>query len=165
MVATLVAGVGLLGSGAPAMAKTTGKQRFLVILSSPDENAAGRVIATGPISGVGTSQTVSSGEGKRHTDKEEMTFPKGKVFITDTATDTFSFDPRSCIGTFTSKGPYKITGGTGAFTGAKGSGTFQVQGHVVGPRQADGTCAPPESGQQPVSFTGSVRANGTTTLP
>lgn len=151
LIAGVALGVGaLLGLSSPAWA-VTGPQTF-VLFGGFDEDAT--IVATGPISGVGTS--ISTGE-----DTETDIYPNGSVNLRHPETGgSDSFDPRTCFGTATFNGTYSIEGGTGAYAGATGAGTYQGQAFFLAERTAQG-CSEEETA---FSFF-LVRAAGTTTLP
>ena len=49
-------------------------------------------------------------------------------------------------GSFTFTGPVTITGATGAFAGAEGTGTVEGQGYFVGERTAEGCSEDEDAG-------------------
>ncbi len=138
LVLGLTIGLGFMGS---AWAQTAANQRFTVVFIG---GAPGRVVASGVINGVGTDITESSTvlpNGDIATE-ERLIFPAGQLFVTTRGTPgAFEFNPRTCVGSFTSTGTAEVTGGTGRYAGASGEGTFQVQGYFVGGRTATGECS------------------------
>lgn len=135
-VCTVVA-LGLLAWAGPASADPARSQRFTVIFSG-DEGAPGRVVASGVVNGVGTDVTVSEDES---TAVDEITFPgQGTLFVTinfDPGPEP-SFDSRSCVSRFSGTGTLTVTGGTGRFVGASGTGAVSFKGIFVGRRTAQG---------------------------
>ncbi|MCA1695437.1 MAG: hypothetical protein LC749_12280, partial [Actinobacteria bacterium] len=80
------------------------------------------------------------------TDTDLITFPRGTITIVDTdPADIFHFDPVSCTARLFGSGPFKVAGGTGAYAGARGSGTFSANGVVVFSRTPSGCSAEPRS--------------------
>jgi len=153
-----VLAIGLLAWAGPAAADPGANQRFTIISSGSDVEAPGRVIASGVINGVGTDITLSESESGG---KDQFVFPgQGDLFLTrtDDPGGSNSFDVRSCVGRFSGSGTFQITGGTGRFVGASGSGTYTFRGTVVA-RTAQG-CAP--EGTPPAFFV--FVANATATL-
>lgn len=110
-------------------------QRFMFLSTDPsDEGTPGTVIANGPIHAKGTDTTISDTQ-------DLLTFPTGTVSITHAPqTSGDSFDPVTCVFRFHERGTYEITGGTGAYAGASGHGTYRVKVLGVGCDQN----APPE---------------------
>ncbi len=132
---------GLVGSTATASAQTGGEQRFIVITSGSGGQETTKVIAVGPITGVGTFE---------ETEDEDVV-----VFVFDEGTITLDapseeesdeFDEFSCTGSFAFSGPFEIVGGTGAFENASGSGTFEGEGRFIGEREADGCSEDEDAG-------------------
>ncbi len=147
MLTALGAAMPLLFMAGPSEAATASRpQRFVVILT-PD-SGIGRVIATGPITGVGTVSNGDAPDGQPF--NSTFSLPGGDVFLTVTPTsNTFNPDPRSCVASATGTDAFRITGGTGAFRGAIGSGNDTGRGTFVFARNPDGTCnldAPPVAG-------------------
>jgi hypothetical protein len=143
-----VAAMALMGSAGPAAAATTGRQTFSIV--SQDDKAT--VTASGPISGTGKDVVVND-----TTDK--FVFSKGNVTVVHTPGSSHeSFNPQSCTGTFTERGTFQITGGTGKYKGATGSGTYDARGTFVGTQTPDG-CS--DAGSTFVAF---VNAKGTATV-
>lgn len=153
----LIAGVALavgalLGLSSPAWA-VTGPQTF-ILFGGADEDGTGTIVASGPISGVGTS--IPTGE-----ETETDIFPSGSINLRHPETGgSSSFDPRTCFGTATFNGTYSIESGTGAYNGATGTGTYEGRAFFLAERTAQG-CSDEETA---FSFF-YVRATGTTTLP
>lgn len=129
--------VGVLAWAGPAAAYPAGNQRFTVIFSGAEE-APGRVVASGVVNGVGTDVTVSQDDS---TTVDEITFPgQGTLFVTinfDPGPEP-SFDSRSCVSRFSGTGTLTVTGGTGRFVGASGTGSVSLKGIFVGRRTAQG---------------------------
>lgn len=114
----------VLSLHATASAATRGSQTF-VVYAAGAPNAARTVVASGPIRGVGSvvlgQETV--GPGGTLTATTTWVFPEGSVFVTLTLTYRQSFDSRRCVATNQFRGTWRITGGTGRYAGATGSGT------------------------------------------
>jgi hypothetical protein len=165
--ATIVA---LLALGAvsvvPGVARANdgaGNQRFVITAS--DVDGTGRVVATGPFSGVGDYHLLTHTDNPdgTSTDTDEFELPEGRVFFTDTYTFDIRPEGHSCTWLIEIKGTYTVTGGTGTFTGAAGGGTFTAVGVFVAGRDDAGACLGLDS--PPVAFSEVVRGTGTTTLP
>lgn len=138
----------------PAMAQTPRTETFTIILAGGD-NAPGTVVASGPISGVGKDVSIGGG------DTHAFVFPQGRVFTVATFTsETPTDDPLTCVQTDVFGGTFLITGGTGAFAGATGSGTFTGDGTIVTSRRHNGGCS-----QHQVFGLHVIHATGTVSVP
>jgi hypothetical protein len=140
LAAVLGLGLGLFGLVGSASAQTRTNQRFVVLFSGT-ESAPGRVVATGPIRGVGTFE---------ETDDENVVrfvFRNGSVTLAaPTENEDDEFNERTCSGSFTFSGPWEIIEATGAYEGASGSGTFEGRGRFFGERAPGGGCSEGEEG-------------------
>jgi hypothetical protein len=148
---------------APAQA-ATGRQTFRIVFSGdPRAGAPGTVVLSGLVNARGTDQTITQHPNPdgSETDVDLFTLPGGTITVEDTDPGgTFDFDPRSCIATIgTSAGVFTVVGGTGAYAGASGGGTFTARGLVVFDR-IPGGCS-----EEPRSFTAVVTGTGTLHLP
>ena len=134
---------------APAAAATTSSQRFTIFGSDNGQT----VIATGAFVAVGSANTVDD-------DNDTFVFPNGtfNVFHPQTG-GTENFNETACLGTATFNGTYTLSGGTGAYAGISGSGTYSGKAIFVAERTGTG-CS--EEGGSSWFF---VTATGTTTLP
>jgi hypothetical protein len=133
LVVGIVAGVML--SAVPVSAQT-GNQRFTVIISGQGEGDPdiSRVVAAGPIRGVGTVEFDETNENNLR-----FVFPDGSItFDAPDGEESEEFNERTCSGSFTFSGTFTITEGTGAYEGASGSGTFEGKGRFFGRPTADG---------------------------
>ncbi len=131
----------IMGLGSPAAAQTAGNQRFIVFGSGSGDQESFTVVAIGPITGFGTFEETEDEDFVR------FRFPQGTITLfSPTEDETGNFDERSCTGSFTFTGPVTITGATGAFTGAQGTGTVHGQGYFVGERTATGCSEDEDSG-------------------
>lgn len=150
LVAVTMLVAALVGSGAaPAVAATTGAQRFT--LFGQDDSAT--VIGAGPVFGVGEAITLDD-------DNDSFVFPDGTfhVFHPETSSND-NFNEVTCLGTSTFAGTYTLSQGTGAYAGISGSGTYSGRAIFLADRTDTG-CS--EEGGHFWVF---VNATGTTTLP
>ena len=156
-------GLGLVLLASPARA-ATGSQSFRIIFTgNPRAGSRGTVIAAGVANGVGFDETIAQDphpDGSE-TDTDRITLPGGTITILDTdPPDTATFNPLTCTATLAVAGaPYTVVGGTGAYAGASGSGTFSARGLVVFGRTATG-CT-----DDIVVFFADVRLTGTLSVP
>ena len=134
----------LLGAPSPAVA-LSGTQEFHLFVVGPGPVPPGRVVAIGVINAQGTAQQVSVQQNPdgSFTGVNIYTFPAGSVIVQFTGRPTsFQFDPVRCITSFAVSGTFTIIGGTGAYAGASGSGTFTSEGQSILRRTVSG-CSPP----------------------
>ncbi len=125
LLAAVTSGLVLLSLAGTASAATTGPQTFFVYAAGPPDTAR-TVVASGPITGVGSvvlGQDVA-GPGGTRIANTTWVFRDGSLFVTLTYTFQSSFDSRSCVAASHLRGTWRITGGTGRYAGATGSGTF-----------------------------------------
>ena len=158
-----VLGFGLALLGAPARA-ASGSQTFRIILTgNPRAGAKGKVIAAGVVNGIGFDETIAQDphQDGSETDTDRITLPGGTITILDTdPPDTATFDPSTCTATLHATGaPYTVIGGTGAYAGATGGGTFSATGLIVFKRTPDG-CS-----EDIRVFFADVRLTGTLSVP
>jgi hypothetical protein len=101
-------------------------QHFLALSSDPSASTL-ILIANGPIHAKGTDTPVSA-------DQDTFAFPDGTLTIEHQAAKPGkdSFDPVTCLGKYTERGTYEVTGGTGAYEDASGHGHYRVRVTVVG---------------------------------
>ncbi len=162
--AVAVLTVTVLGLSGTAFAET-GRQRFHITYAGPFSFADPpelNLTAVGPIQGRGYERFISEGPGPEPgtgVTTTELVFPEGSVFLTVTATAETRFNQRACIGFNVARGEWVITGGTGAYAGATGQGTFEGSNILSAKRTADG--CPPE----PDRLISNLRLVGTVTVP
>jgi hypothetical protein len=119
-----IAGAAPMAAAHAAQASHHGNQRLLAL--GTDVNAAPVVIANGPIHAAGTDVVINDS-------RDRFVFPEGNLRVWhQPKTSNESFDPTTCLGTFTERGVYKIVGGSGAYANVSGHGTYSVQGYFVG---------------------------------
>jgi hypothetical protein len=129
LLALAVAGLAVIAAPGSAVA-ASGNQSFrtLTVGNNPQTNTR-TVVAFGVINAAGTEQ-VNPGDNGVVT--AVWTFPSGKLFVTQNLNINFLGEPvpPACIVTATITGTWTITGGTGAYAGASGSGTLTGTGRV-----------------------------------
>jgi hypothetical protein len=141
-----IAAVGAIGSGT-AGASTTATQYFTASQTSVDGPIT--VVASGPIAATGTDLVETN-----HRDR--FVFPQGDVIVKHEATSSReSFDPETCVGTFSERGRYTVVRGSNAYRGVSGSGRYKAFAIFQG-------CDPNEP---PTSFALVILAHGPLTLP
>lgn len=127
----------------------SGNESFTIIEPSP---GGGPVIAHGAFSAAGTDVELSPNS---DTGSGVFIFPGGTITAVHTTTSsTGTFNPKTCVAHFQFSGTYVITGGTGAYAGASGSGTFQGRGTSVGCDQNTASQLVVIHAHGPISFAG-----------
>ena len=162
--ATVMLAFTVLGFHETALAETD-RQRFHITYAGPFSFAdppERRLTAVGPIRGRGYEQFISEGPGPEpgtSVSTTELVFPDGSVFLTVTATGETRFNARACIAFNTATGTWEITGGTGAYTGATGQGTYEGRNILSARRTADGCPAEPDR------LISNLKLDGAVTVP
>ena len=124
-----------------------------------------RIAAAGPLRGAGVlTQEFEETEGG---DIVHAVWHLPHGTVTADAVEDFGVDfhPTSCRGTATASGTWVISGGTGAYAGATGHGTFTGSGTIVGTRDDHGRCLGPESGADPQVAIVTLRGSGVAEVP
>ncbi len=151
VVLCVAAGLGSPASGAG------GKQKWIVT-TSPGQPT--RVAAVGTVNAFGTvTDVLTLFPNGTFDNLATQEFPKGNLLYHGAGTYTFTLDPRSCVGKGDVVGPFEITGGTGAYAGATGSGVALIDLTLVFTRTPTG-CS-----QQPAKVYGVAKATGTLDIP
>lgn len=136
--AVATATVGLAAPSALA-SPAAGTERLTVLIRSGPSGDTSQVIATGPVTGVGTL-TFAHVEGQEAVGAT-VELPQGTLSVLSTQlTDNSNPNFTSCVNRFSGTSALRVIGGTGAFAGATGTGTGTDQGFAVAARNADGTC-------------------------
>jgi hypothetical protein len=157
----------LLAIPGPALAET-GRQDFTITYSGRLAQALSndpgrRVVATGIITGVGEEEFLSQGPGPSpgtFVGASNLVFPDGTVgVVVEGVVEQRSFGPGGCFMRNTISGTYDITGGTEAFAGASGSGSFTGVNLVFGEPSAQG-CSLDDA-----RLISTIRLRGSMTLP
>jgi hypothetical protein len=107
-----------------AVAETAGGMEHITIVAT--NGGGGPVLAGGAFNAAGTD--VPHGN-----TTDTFKFPKGNINVTHTNDPggTFQLNRQTCIGHFTQAGDYHLTGGTGAYSGIEGHGTFALNGTLI----------------------------------
>jgi hypothetical protein len=156
----LVAGVVLLltSQASAAVAQTSGAQRMMI---ESREGTATRVEATGAITDRGTvvDTLVLDPLTGIFSNHAVMTLSAGTLSFEDAGIAQLTLDPRTCVGQGHFVAPFNVTGGTGAYANASGSGTVIGDLTFIFDRTANG-CS-----QFPVRSWGIARATGDLVVP
>jgi hypothetical protein len=147
--ALLAGGIALIASAAaaPAAAATSGSETFKGTIVTSGVSGTRTVItsvviAKGAFSGVGRIVEVPNlPTDPDNVSRDDLVFASGSMHLVSTNLDVnVSVNPRSCVATATIQQTGEITGGTGQFAHATGSGTGTVSGPAVLARNPDGSC-------------------------
>lgn len=148
--ATVIGGAGL--AAASTHTGVSGTENFQMMTTSAT-STTDSVIA----SGVFTAPGVDHENQSNNTAK--FVFSNGTVSLKHSpGTGTQSENPKTCLLTVNLHGTYTLTGGTGAYAGITGSGTYKLSILGIGARSG-GKCSnsqPPAAWQQVIRATGQV---------
>jgi hypothetical protein len=140
-------------SASPALASATpsrGIEHFKIVAVN---DQPGSIIARGVFTAGGTDYSRNN--------KDLFVFPGGAFTAHHPSSEqtvvTQQFNPNTCAFKVVITGPYTLNNGYGAYQGISGSGTYVVTVTGVGPRKANGQCAP---NAQPVTQTSTIVASG-----
>lgn len=115
-----------------------GNQRFTVVVRQTPDSTACTVVATGRITGVGTCTLDQPSPGVTIV---HVILPDGRLDIdVTTINHVGEFNDQACVFRFTDTETYTITGRSGAYVGATGSGTDTLRGVLTSPRTGAGGC-------------------------
>jgi hypothetical protein len=132
--ATAAAGTVAYANGAAST------QRFTLTTKTVDgTDTPIRLVAAGPSQGLGTVQLKSSRDNR--VDHMTLQLKNGTVFLVATE-KSFVVHPnlRTCIAISSGQGTFTINGGTSAFHGASGHGTYVRHATLIGGRGPSGAC-------------------------
>lgn len=164
----LAAVAGLAGpAAATGTAPGRSARQGFVIVAGEFGTGSGRLIMTGAIRGIGTDTVtahVANADGT-FTDTDRFDLPDGQVELTDTYSVDITFDATSCRYRIGVRGSWSISGSTGDYTGATGSGTFTAHGLIVTGRDSTGVCIGLDAVTEPIAYTEVAHGTGTVTLP
>jgi hypothetical protein len=158
--ALAVSGTGIAAASVSpsASASHRGTERFTFMLSSA--TGVGSVIATGLFTDGGTMNIFSEGP------SGEMKLGAGTIRLS-TAPSRASFRSKTnfatCLTTWSERGSYKLSGGTGRYAGIRGSGRFTITDRIVQRHKQGGGCGfsrSPLAVQAIFTLTGSATLHG-----
>jgi hypothetical protein len=138
--AALAAAVGLAGVAGPAVAAARSTEHFRIYSANRNDRDLPEVFAaSGPIRGLGIA--------KPNDDVPGDTIPivvtmrgGGKIYLKAHGPFTWHANLKTCTATEHDQGTFKITGGTGRYRTARGSGSYVEVGAGLGKRDAQGNC-------------------------
>lgn len=150
-IATATAVLGLTGAAFGSGSGASGTEH-LTFMSTATSGETFNVIATGVFTAGGKVNLGSS--------KATLRFPNGTIrTVSKSSKPVSTSNKTTCYGTFAQRGTYTIVGGTGAYAGISGSGSFSLHFYEVVPI-VNGKC----HGNKPVAQQGILTASGPVTL-
>jgi len=162
----------ITAAGAVAAAGAIATTGVMAAAAAPHHTAASgtesfQIMTT---SATGTPSVITSGvftaAGADHENQKANTakfvFSNGTVSLKHSpGKGTPSLNPKTCLATIDLHGTYTMTGGTGAYSGVTGSGTYKLSILAIAARSG-GKC---DLNIPPVAWHQVVNATGTATLP
>jgi len=153
--AGIIATTGTMAAAAaplPAGSAVRGAETFQIMTTSASGPAS--VIASGVFTAAGTDQE------NQKAGTSKFTFPGGTVSVKHSpGTGKQTVNPKTCLVTINLHGTYKYTGGTGAYSGITGGGTYKLS--ILGlAARSGGKCDPnkaPLAIHQVINATGTAR--------
>jgi hypothetical protein len=144
----LAVGLTAATSVSPAAPRASGKESFRGVLVASGESGTRAVISTlivarGVFTEAGRIVEVPNRPGdSRNVSRDDLVFPQGKMHLVSTNKSfRVTVNPNTCAVKVRIRQTGKITGGTGKFRHAHGTGTGGVRGRGVAARNPDGTCS------------------------
>jgi hypothetical protein len=127
IVGGVVAGAAALSLSGAAFGSGASGIEHLTFMSTNVTADKFNVIATGAFTAGGTATPLAA--------KDTLKFPNGTITATATSKGrpALTADTKTCLETLSQRGTYKIAGGTGAYSGMTGSGTFTLRIRAIGP--------------------------------
>ena len=160
LTAALIAGSALAGAPGEALAATETHQ-FRIVKIGADP---GTVIAQGPIYGVGTETNTRHQVPLGSPFQVTFSFAHGDLYLNAIPTPPqIDTDPVSCVTRVTLQVRNVVTGGTGTYAGATGTGSGTSSITQIRGRAPDGSCLPLSA--PPIFEIANVQATETLTLP
>ena len=158
-VTALALPAGASPAAASAASARTGTQHFQMMTTSATSNKSS-LIAYGVLTAPGTDRQNRNGT-------DTFIFAGGSLGIKHTPAkggDKQSFNSKTCLMQFTEKGTFTVTGGSGKYKGATGSGTYLLSIIAIGPKLKSGACNPSENAV-PLVWHQQINAVGKIKLP
>lgn len=91
---------------------------------------------------------------------DRLVFPKGSFKVRHTGPAKQTLNRKTCLLTVTGHGTYKISGGTGAYAGIRGHGTYTLSVLAIFPKSG-GKCSTTKA---PTTFQQIIKASGPVSL-
>ena len=117
--AAVIATTGVMAATAAPRPAASATESFQIMTTSA--SGPGSVITNGVFTAAGTDQE------NQKASTAKFAFPNGTVSVKHSpGTGTHSFNPKTCLATVNLHGTYTYTGGTGAYAGITGTGTYKM---------------------------------------
>ncbi len=118
------------------------------------------VEAAGRIKGIGTETQTEKDTSGGQINYATLHFARGTLRLVAPEQFDWKANLRTCSATASGGGTFTIEGGTGAYRGVTGKGTFTAHGILIGARSRSGKClgekAPPAANYVTVTLVGTV---------
>jgi hypothetical protein len=138
---SLAAAAAAAGPAAAQTKQTEYFTAFLALRASSAQPAWSAATADGAFGARGTLHFGANGPHGVHHDI--LIFQKGTIDLAEVGkTDTFTFNPKTCVGSDHETGTYQVTG-TGQYANVTGSGSWQHNATIVAPLQSRCTASSP----------------------
>jgi len=152
----LAAALAVLAAGGSAGAASANEHLTLSSTTVKGVDHNRRVVAVGAVRATGTFTGKDTNSSR---DLITLHFAKGTITLAGHERKTRIVpDLRACRATNTGRGTFTITGGTGAYAGITGNGTYLRHTLMIGARDGKGTClgqkAPPKLVRYKATVTG-----------
>jgi hypothetical protein len=148
IVVTLMAGGLMLAAGAPAQARTTGKEAFKGMLVTSGESGTRTVVRSlvvigGVVDAVGRIVEKPNRPGDAdNVSRDDLVFRHGRIhLLTTNGAASMSLNPQTCTFKGRSRQTVEIRGGTGIYRGVSGRFAGAVRARLVAARAPDGSCS------------------------
>jgi hypothetical protein len=152
-IAGALAATGLTAASASA-AGSSGFEYFQLVNATVANNAPSSIIARGVFTAGGVDHPGNK--------VDTAVFPDGTFKIAHSnGTGTPRFNAKTCLGTITLNGTYRLSGGTGAYAGITGHGIYRLNILIVSARNSAGKCS---NKLPPVAFQQIIKAQGPVSL-
>jgi hypothetical protein len=160
----LVAAVGLLCAATASAAGPAPQTIDAWFLTIGKSDKPVHVVAKGPIHGIGFETQTEKQVGKKQVNYTTLHFDRGSVRLVAPERFDWKMDQKQCLGHANGGGTYTIVGGTGAYAGATGKGTFKTVGIAFAQRSPTGACRGLKTPISEMVFYVKLTATGTAAL-
>ncbi len=145
-----------------AVAQTASNQKFTIVRAG---TGPALVVAHGAINAVGTETDNAGQVPQGHPFDSTSNFPQGELLTTITydGPPNIMFNPTTCETRVELTDHFVVTGGTGSYAAATGSGTDTVHVIEIAGRDSSGSCLGPKS--PPIFELTIIQSTGNITLP
>jgi hypothetical protein len=152
--------VGTAAASGAANAKPLPQRFTLFSANVRGKDVPMAVEAAGQINGIGTETQTDKDTPGGQTNYATLHFARGTLRLLAPEQFDWKANLRTCTATASGGGTFTIEGGTGAYRGATGKGTFTAHGILIGARGKSGAClgesAPPAANYVTVTAVGTI---------